>query len=117
MGDDNFYPSMYGGDLYHQKDAKVSTTPTSVARDKMASRVIGGLKAQNAHMKTVEIDGELHSFPRAEYVEQLETQVKEARKKLADMEAKQNRLIKANNRIMNKLREIERDLSNKIDAK
>jgi exosome complex RNA-binding protein Rrp4 len=116
MSDDNFYSSMYGGDLYHGKDVKASPTKP-VSAEKMASRVIGGLKAQNAHTKTVEIDGQLHSFPRAEYVEQLETQLKEARKKLQDMENKMNRLIKANNRIMNKLRDIDRDLANKIDAK
>lgn len=117
MSDDNFFPSMYGGDLYHSKTAKVSTPSKPASPDKMASRVIGGLKAQNAHTKTVEIDGQLHSFPRAEYVEQIETQLKEARKKLQDMENKQNRLIKANNRIMNMLRDIQRELANKIDAK
>jgi hypothetical protein len=117
MSDDNFYSSMYGGDLYHGKEVKTPTSSTTVSKDKLASRVIGGLKAQNAHTKTIEIDGQYHSFPRAEYVEQLETQLKEVRKKVQDMENKMNRLIKANNRMMNKLRDIDRDLANKIDAR
>ena len=112
---DNFYSSMYGGNLYHDKTSKPAAAPLS--KDKMASRVIGGMKAQNSHTKTVEIDGELHTFPKAEYVTQLETQVREARNEIRDLKTKQARLIKANNTIMNKLREIERSLDNKIDAK
>ena len=106
---------MYGGNLYHDKTAKPAAAPLS--KDKMASRVIGGMKAQNSHTKTVEIDGELHTFPKADYVAQLETQVREARNEIRDLKTKQARLIKANNTIMNRLREIERELSNKIDAK
>jgi predicted transcriptional regulator len=116
MDDDNFYNSMYGGPLYRDnKTAKPATAP--VSKDKMASRVIGGLKAQNSHTKTIEIDGEYHTFPKAEYVTQMETQLKEARNKIRELETKQQRLIKANNRIMDKLREIERELANKIDAR
>lgn len=112
---DNFYPSMYGGSLYH--DTKSVTAKAPVSAEKMASRVIGGMKAQNSHTKTVEIDGELHTFPKAEYVSQMETQLREARNKIRDLETKQQRLIKANNRIMDKLRQIEQELSNKIDVR
>lgn len=115
MADDNFFPSMYGGSIYH--DTKPSTTKAPVSAEKMASRVIGGMKAQNSHTKTVEIDGELHTFPKAEYVSQMETQLREARSKIRDLETKQQRLIKANNRIMDKLRQIETDLANKIDVR
>lgn len=114
MTDDNFYSSMYGGNLYLDKGSSKPATPT---KDKMASRVIGGLKAQNSHTKTLEIDGEYHTFPKAEYVTQMETQLREARNKIRELETKQQRLIKANNRIMDKLREIERELANKIDAR
>jgi predicted transcriptional regulator len=116
MSDDTFFSSMYGGNLYHDKTTK-PVTPAAVSRDKLASRVIGGMKAQNSHTKTVEIDGELHTFPKAEYVSQLETQLREARNKIRDLETKQGRLIKANNRIMDKIRQIEQDLANKIDIR
>lgn len=116
MSDDNFYPSMYGGSIYHDKK-EPAKSGAPVSKDKMASRVIGGMKAQNSHTKTVEIDGELHTFPKAEYVSQLETQLREARQSIRDMQTKQARLIKANNRIMDKLRQIETDLANKIDIR
>lgn len=109
---DNTLWNMYGGG---------SVVPKAQApapdRFKQASRVIGGMKAQNSHTKTVDIDGELHTFPKAEYVSQLETQVREARAKIRDLETKQSRLIKANNRIMERLRQIELELANKIDLK
>lgn len=114
MTNNDIYSSMYGGSIY--RDEK-PTTKAPVSATKMASRVIGGMKAQNSHTKTVEIDGELHSFPKAEYVAQMETQLREARNKIRDLETKQQRLIKANNRIMDKLRQIEVDLANKIDAR
>jgi predicted transcriptional regulator len=106
---------MYGGSIY--RDDKPQKPVSPVSATKLASRVIGGMKAQNSHTKTVEIDGELHTFPKAEYVAQMETQLREARNKIRDLETKQQRLIKANNRIMDKLRQIENDLANKIDVR
>ena len=108
---------MYGGSLYGDNSAKASTKQAPVSKDKMASRVIGGMKAQNSHTKTVDIDGELHTFPKAEYVAQMETQLREARNQIRDLQTKQQRLIKANNRIMDKLRQIEQALENKIDVR
>jgi len=119
MSDDNFYSSMYGGSLRHDATAPRKEKPVAATADRMklASRVIGGMKAQNSHTKTVEIDGDLHTFPTAEYVSQLETQVREARNTIRELQTKQNRLLKNNNRIMEKLRQIEQELSNKIDIR
>jgi predicted transcriptional regulator len=113
--EDDYINSMYGGSIY--RDDKASKPLPSASRDKMASRVIGGLKAQNSHTKTVEIDGELHTFPKAEYVGQMEIQLREARDTIRDLQTRQARLIKANNRIMDRLRQIEADLANKIDIR
>lgn len=110
---DNLYWNMYGGG----NPAKPNNDAAKASRDKMASRVIGGLKAQNAHTKTVDIGGELCTFPKAEYVNQLEVQLREARAKIRDLETKTQRLTKANNRIMESLRRIEIELANKIDLK
>ena len=115
MDDLSHLNSMYGGSIY--RDNKVEKPTAPVSASKMASRVMGGMKAQNSHTKTVEIDGELHNFPKAEYVSQLEIQLREARNKIRDLETKQQRLIKANNRIMDKIRQIEIDLANKIDLR
>ena len=112
--DDDYLSSMYGGSAY--RDKKPVSKPV-VSPEKMASRVIGGLKAQNAHLQTFEINGQTVTFPKAEYVSQIETQLKEARNKIRDLETKQARLIKANNTMMNKLREIERELANKLDIR
>lgn len=117
MSDDNFYSSMYGGPLRHNASAAAKPASTSPDKMKQASRVIGGLKAQNAHTKTVEIDGDYHTFPTAEYVSQMETQLREARNTIRDLQTKQSRLVKNNNRIMEKLRQIELELANKIDIR
>ena len=107
---------MYGGPLRHTTTGAKPAT-TSPDKMKQASRVIGGLKAQNSHTKTVEIDGELHTFPTAEYVTQIETQLREARNTIRAQETKLARLVKNNNRIMDKIRQIENDLANKIDLR
>lgn len=117
MSDDNFYSSMYGGPLRSAPKAETKPVTATADKFKMASRVIGGLKAHNAHTRTVEIDGDYHTFPTAEYVSQLESQLKEARKTIADLQTKQARLVKNNNSIMNRLRQIEMDLANKLDAR
>lgn len=117
MSDDNFYSSMYGGSLY--RDTKpVKPEPSAEQRQKMATRVAAGMKAQGAHTTTLDMgDGTSITVPRTEYVQQLENQLKDARNRVRDLETKQQRLIKANNRIMEKLRQIEQELSNKIDLR
>jgi hypothetical protein len=111
---DDFYWNMYGG-------GSAAPTPTQPApapdKFKMASRVIGGMKAQNSHTVTLDVNGVNHTFPKAEYVTQLETQIREARTALRDLETKQARLIKANNRVMERLRQMENDLANKVDLR
>jgi hypothetical protein len=109
---DNTLWNMYGG-------GDVSAKPVAPPPDryKMASRVIGGMKAQNSHTKTVEIDGELHTFPKAEYVAQMETQLREARTKIRELETRISRVVKSSARLVDKIRQIEADLANKIDLR
>ena len=111
--DDNNLFDMYGRTA---SKAPVSTS-SSAEKAKAAARVLGGLKGQGTHTKTMEIEGELVSFPRAEYVKLLEDQIKEAKSKIRDLETKQNRLIRANNKIMEKIRQLEADLKNKVDLR
>lgn len=111
---DNTLWNMYGG------GAKAKPAPTPVAtpdKFKMASRVIGGLKAQNAHTKTVEIDGEFHTFPKAEYVAQMETQLREARNEIRELKNKMQRTARNQERILNKLRQLEIALDGKLDSR
>jgi len=110
--DDNILWNMYGG-------GSVTPKPSAPPPEKfkMASRVIGGMKAQNSHTKTIELDGEFHTFPKAEYVAQLEAQLKEVRQQFRDLQTKQQRLVRANNRALEKIRQIEIELANKIDAR
>lgn len=112
MSDDNTLWNMYGGGA--GKPKAVAPPPD---RFKQASRVIGGMKAQNTHTKTVEIDGDYHTFPKAEYVAQLETQLKEARQAIRDLQTKQARLIRSQGKMLEKIRQIEADLVNKIDLR
>jgi hypothetical protein len=112
---DNLYSAMYGGDIYRGRDAKVPAKPAAVSKEKMAARVMGGMKAQGSHTITVEIDGELHNLPRPEYVAQLEAQVKELKAQVRDNKTKLDRLVKANNRIMNLIRELQNDMTTKVD--
>lgn len=109
---DNTLWNMYGGGSPVAK-------PTAPVPDKFkqASRVIGGLKAQNAHTKTVDIDGEFHTFPKAEYVAQLETQVREARANIRDLTNKMQRMARNQAKMVEKMRQLEQDLANKIDLR
>lgn len=96
--------SMYGGE-------PIKTTQV----EKSASRVIGGLKAQNAHQQTFTIDGELVTFPKTQYVEQLEKQVKEFRNELREITNRQNKLIRSNNAMAQKIQYLEQELDKKLD--
>jgi TolA-binding protein len=103
---------MYGGG---SATPKPSAPPPD--KFKQASRVIGGLKAQNAHTKTVEIEGEYHTFPKAEYVAQMETQLREARNTIRELTNKTQRLARQQAKMVEKMRQIEQELANKIDAR
>lgn len=70
---------------------KKETTP-----DKKISRQIGGMKAQGVTSISIDVDGNLVSFPKMTYVELLEAQVRELRNMLQNQE---KILIKTNNRI------------------
>ena len=114
---DEYISSMYGGNLYRDNKA-VKPEATPQQKEKMASRVAAGMRAAGSHTNVLDLgDGTTMTVPRTEYVQQLENQLKDARNRVRDLETKQARLIKANNRIMEKLREIERELTNKIDAR
>lgn len=112
MDENDFYYDMYGAG----KPAAPSK-PLPLPKAKAAARVLGGLKGQGSHTKTVEIEGELVSFPRAEYVKLLEDQIKEARSKIRDLEAKQQRATRNYGRVLEKIRQLESELKNKIDAR
>lgn len=85
---DNFKRMMYGSALgpiqsNQQKENNYDKTP---------SRVLGGLKAQNAHVKTFQIGDENVSFPRIEYVKALEEEIKVLRVKNKNNETRITRL-------------------------
>lgn len=112
MDDSNTLWDMYGG-------GRPVATPQAPVPDryKQASRVIGGLKAQNAHTKTLELDGEFHTFPKAEYVAQMETQLREARQNIRDLTTKLQRIQRGQSKMIDKIRQMEQDLANKIDLR
>lgn len=110
MNEENFVYDMYGSGSPITKKQEVSPA-------KLASRVLGGMKAQNSHTKTIEVDGQIVNLPKAEYVKLLEDQIKDMRNKVRDMETKQNRLSKTNARIIEELRQIKLELANKLDVR
>lgn len=73
-----------------------STSDTKVSPDKKISRQIGGMKAQGVTSIAVDVGGNLIAFPKMEYVELLEAQIKELRNSVQNYE---KILIKTNNRI------------------
>lgn len=108
---DNFYGRMYG--------PQASTKPTTqlIAPDKLATRVLGGMKAQNSHTKTVDVNGEMVSFPRAEYVKVLEDQIKQMRVNVREMQNNQQRLIREINKLNDIIRTVQAELKNKVDLR
>lgn len=80
--DKNFYRAMYGGSSRIDRTTPqmpVQTSQTSQDEKdygKAPSRVIGGLKAQNAHVTNVDIDGKIVDIPRLEYIKALEEEIK-----------------------------------------
>lgn len=113
MSDDNYIYSMYNA----ARQTPKAGVPAKVDPVKAAARVIGGLKGQNSHAHTFEVNGQMVSVPRTEYITALENQVRELKKLVQDQTTKQTRLIKANNRIMEELRQIKADLANKVDLR
>lgn len=83
---DNFKRMMYGSVPVQNNQQKENSY------DKTPSRVLGGLKAQNAHVKTFQIGEEEVSFPRIEYVKALEEEIKVLRVKNKNNETRISRL-------------------------
>lgn len=95
-----------------------STEPTTPAlRDKLATRVLGGMKAQNSHTFTADINGELVTLPRADYVRVLEDQIKQMRNLVREMDTKHQRMTRNFNKMAETIRRLEQEMQNKIDLR
>jgi hypothetical protein len=112
MADDNLIYSMYNNKSTPETTVKHKADPV-----KAAARVLGGLRGQNSHTHTFESDGQLISVPRSEYIAALETQVRELRNQVRDLTTKQQRMVKANARVLEEIRQIKNELINKVDLR
>lgn len=74
---------MYGNNIQADNEIK---------NDKKLSRVIGGIKAQGADHRLVNIDNQDIEIPKIEYIRILEQQIKEIRNKNHILENKVSRL-------------------------
>lgn len=110
--DENFYGRMYGS-----RPSQNQTKAMDQSAEKRATRVLGGMKAQNSHVKTVDLNGELVSFPRAEYVKVLEDQIKQMRVTVRELENTNQRYKREFNKVYDMLRTIQQDLANKVDLR
>jgi hypothetical protein len=106
-----FFANMYGSRPY-----TVTSNPVE-EREKRAVKVLGGLKITSAHIKRVQIGEDLVDVPKIEYVTLLEGQIKEVRNRLREAEMKITRLQNNQNRLINEIRGINAELSNKINLR
>lgn len=77
--DINFHRAMYGGNSRVDRTAPLYVPQNNEEEKdygKAPSRVIGGLKAQNAHITSIEVDNKQVDIPRVEYVKALEEEIK-----------------------------------------
>lgn len=108
----SYMSSMYGGSPYAREVGTGGSTPKEDP-SKAASRVLGGMKIHNSHIKRVEMGGELVDVPKIEYVKLLEQQVKDLRTKVSNMENKVERLQEVTRATQLELRAIQRDSDKK----
>ena len=102
---------MYGG---HTKSAVV---PTAVEGEKRAVKVLGGMKIHNSHLKRVQIGDDLVDVPKIEYIQLLEAQIKESRLRLREAELKIARLGAAQINLSADVRDLKRELHNKVNLR
>lgn len=78
--DINFHRAMYGSGSRIDRTSPLNIAPNHDEEEKdygkMPSRVIGGLKAQNAHVTSIEVDNKQIDIPRMEYIKALEEEIK-----------------------------------------
>ena len=114
MSDDNFIYNMYNTS---RKLGSTEIKTQQVSREKMASRVLGGMKAAGVTSVTVDVNGQDVSVPRTEYVNALEDQVKQLRQSVRDGDTKIARLTRTLNKMIEELRSVRNELNNKVDLR
>ena len=110
---EDIYSRMYGS-----RPSQTKTQPSGPSAEKRATRVLGGMKAQNSHVKTVDIGGgELVTFPRAEYVKVLEDQIKQMRVTVRELQNNNQRLVREISKLYDMIARLQQDLANKVDLR
>lgn len=110
---ENIYSRMYGS-----RPSQVKPAASDPAAEKKATRVLGGMKAQNSHVATVEVSpGNMVSFPRAEYVKVLEDQIKQMRTQVREVQNMNQRLTRELHKIHDMMRAMQQELNNKVDLR
>lgn len=108
---ENIYSRMYGARPNQPK----TNAPSA---DKAATRVLGGMKAQNSHVATVDVGaGQMITFPRAEYVKVLEDQIKQMRTMVRELQGNNQRLTRELHKIHDMMRGMQQELANKVDLR
>lgn len=110
---EDIYSRMYGA-----RPSQNKPQPGAPGAEKRATRVLGGMKAQNSHVKTVDIGGgELVSFPRAEYVKVLEDQIKQMRNQVRELQNNSQRLTRELSKVYDMMNRLQQELNNKVDLR
>lgn len=110
---ENIYSRMYGS-----RPSQNKAPPSDPSVEKRATRVLGGMKAQNSHVATVDIGaGQMVTFPRAEYVKVLEDQIKQMRTQVRELQNGNQRLTRELHKIHDMMRSLQQELNNKVDLR
>ena len=112
----SIYSRMYGGSMrYDNSTSRADSAKADV--NKSAVRSLSGMKVHGSHVKQVEIGEQIIDVPKIEYVQLLDTQLKEAREKIKRLEEKleksQNNYLK----LASAIRDLQREMANTVKYK
>lgn len=116
--EDNTLFDMYSMEAIKAAKELSNSTPVSAStpkKEKLASRVLGGMKAAGVQSVTVDVNGVDVAVPRAQYVKALEDQVVQLRRTVREQEEKISRISRNQSKLVDEINRIRRELTNKID--
>lgn len=112
----SMYSRMYGGSLRYD-NSQASKTPDKVDVNKSAVRSLSGMKVHGSHVKQLEVGDQIIDVPKIEYVQLLDTQLKEAREKIKRLEEKLERSQSNYLKLAAAIRDLQADMANTVKYK
>lgn len=112
----SMYSRMYGGSIRHD-GSPASKTPDKVDVNKSAVRSLSGMKVHGSHVKQLEVGDQIIDVPKIEYVQLLDTQMKEAREKIKRLEENLERSQSNYLKLAAAIRDLQAEMANTLKVR